>query len=266
MLLQLSCQRLLGLILPHFCPNQRLLVLLYLDKYCSRKNLVTKACLITQGIPASIQIFSSNKDAQTQPIARRSFFRCSTVTMHWNKLSSGLLVVAQSDVDKTNQSYYGESKLNYLTTDGSHEGLVSLSMFCCQISWFLVLTMPTSVIDFSENDRKRRTCAWCSMVLLWIGVCCCLWMYPTCPSCFLIFPPYFSASSIYGDSSLLVSVMPAKATIFDKKGNPLVELGQGPYNTIRFNPKGRGIFYLIIWSACYLISCDEILVISSLNS
>lgn len=49
--------------------------------------------------------------------------------LSWNCGSTGLLVVAQSDVDKTNQSYYGESKLNYLTTDGSHAGLVPLRMF-----------------------------------------------------------------------------------------------------------------------------------------
>ncbi|WZZ33479.1 hypothetical protein YC2023_016880 [Brassica napus] len=30
------------------------------------------------------------------------------------------------DVDKTNQSYYGETKLHYLTVDGTHEGLVPL--------------------------------------------------------------------------------------------------------------------------------------------
>lgn len=48
--------------------------------------------------------------------------------LSWNCGSTGLLVVVQSDVDKTNQSYYGESKLNYLTTDGTHEGLVPLRM------------------------------------------------------------------------------------------------------------------------------------------
>ncbi|KAL6548581.1 hypothetical protein OROGR_009002 [Orobanche gracilis] len=35
--------------------------------------------------------------------------------------------------------------------------------------------------------------------------------------------------------------MPAMATIFDKKCNPLLELGTGPYNTIRWNPKGKFI-------------------------
>ncbi|OEL24831.1 Eukaryotic translation initiation factor 2A [Dichanthelium oligosanthes] len=80
-----------------------------------------------KGVPASVQIFSCNKDAQNQAVARRSFFRCSTVQLHWNKGSTGLLVLAQADVDKTNQSYYGETKLNYLTTDRAFEGIVPLS-------------------------------------------------------------------------------------------------------------------------------------------
>ena len=76
-----------------------------------------------------MQIFTCGQDPQNQPVARKSFFRSSTVQLSWNQGSTGLLVVVQSDVDKTNQSYYGESKLNYLTTDGSYEGLVPLRMF-----------------------------------------------------------------------------------------------------------------------------------------
>ncbi|KAK8987841.1 hypothetical protein V6N11_065447 [Hibiscus sabdariffa] len=33
--------------------------------------------------------------------------------------------------------------------------------------------------------------------------------------------------------------MPANATIFDKKCKRLLELGSGPYNTVRRNPKGK---------------------------
>lgn len=88
--------------------------------------LVYNNILFVQGMPGSVQIFGSAKELQSQPVARKSFFRCSTVQLNWNSGSTGLLVVVQSDVDKTNQSYYGESKLNYLTTDGSYEGLVAL--------------------------------------------------------------------------------------------------------------------------------------------
>ncbi|KAK3002372.1 hypothetical protein RJ639_022533 [Escallonia herrerae] len=80
----------------------------------------------SKGMPASVQIFACGKDLPSQPVARRSFFRCSTVQLSWNYGSTGLLIVVQSDVDKTNQSYYGESKLNYLTTDGTHDGVVPL--------------------------------------------------------------------------------------------------------------------------------------------
>ncbi|KAF5452564.1 hypothetical protein F2P56_027544 [Juglans regia] len=137
----------------------------------------------SKGVPASIQIFSCGKDSQSQPIARRSFFRCSTVQLNWNRGSSGLLVVVQSDVDKTNQSYYGESKLNYLTTDGTYEGVVSLRK-----------EGPVHDVQWSYSGSEFAV--------------------------------------VYG-------FMPARATVFDKKCNPLLELGTGPYNTIRWNPKGK---------------------------
>ncbi|XP_068646530.1 uncharacterized protein [Aristolochia californica] len=137
----------------------------------------------SKGIPASVQIFASAKELQAQPLARRSFFRCSSVQLHWNSGASGLLAVAQSDVDKTNQSYYGESKLNYLTTDGTHEGLVPL-----------------------RKDGPVHDVQW---------------------------------SSSGSEFAVVYGFMPAKATVFDKKCNPLLELGTGPYNTVRWNPKGK---------------------------
>lgn len=139
----------------------------------------------SKGMPASVQIYACGKDLQSQPVARRSFFRCSTVQLSWNSGSTGLLVVVQSDVDKTNQSYYGESKLNYLTTDGSHEGLVPLRK-----------EGPIHDVQWSYSGKEFAV--------------------------------------VYG-------FMPAMATVFDKKCNPLLELGTGPYNTIRWNPLGNFI-------------------------
>ncbi|XP_027117751.1 eukaryotic translation initiation factor 2A isoform X1 [Coffea arabica] len=136
----------------------------------------------SKGMPASVQIFATGKDVQS-PVARRSFFRCSTVQLNWNSGSTGLLVLVQSDVDKTNQSYYGESKLNYLTTDGTHEGLVPLRK-----------EGPVHDVQWSCSGKEFAV--------------------------------------VYG-------FMPAMATVFDKKCNPLLELGSGPYNTIRWNPKGK---------------------------
>jgi len=83
-------------------------------------------------------------------MARRSFFRCSTTQLKWNHGSTGLLIVVQSDVDKTNQSYYGESKLYYLTTDGVHEGLVPLRMF-------LLLLFKEELMVGSRKSTMRIT-------------------------------------------------------------------------------------------------------------
>lgn len=137
----------------------------------------------SKGVPASVQIFACGGTGSGLPLARRSFFRCSTVQFHWNYGSTGLLAVAQSDVDKTNQSYYGESKLNYLTTDGAHEGLVPLRK-----------EGPIHDVQWSYSGSEFAV--------------------------------------VYG-------FMPAQATVFDKKCNPVLDLGSGPYNTVRWNPKGR---------------------------
>ncbi|CAN7053007.1 unnamed protein product, partial [Brassica rapa subsp. trilocularis] len=136
-----------------------------------------------KGSPGSVQIFGCGKDAESQPSARRSFFRCSSVQFSWNHGSTGLLVVVQSDVDKTNKSYYGETKLHYLTVDGTHEGLVPLRK-----------EGPVHDVQWSFSGSEFAV--------------------------------------VYG-------FMPACVTIFDKKCKPLMELGEGPYNTLRWNPKGR---------------------------
>lgn len=86
--------------------------------------------------------------------------------LHWNYGSTGLLVVAHSDVDKSNQSYYGESKLNYLTIDGTHEGLVPLRMFdldfkfissCSNfghfINYSLKIAEPLSLTDITVSSH-----------------------------------------------------------------------------------------------------------------
>uniref|UniRef100_A0A7I4FRM4 Eukaryotic translation initiation factor 2A n=1 Tax=Physcomitrium patens TaxID=3218 RepID=A0A7I4FRM4_PHYPA len=80
-----------------------------------------------KGAPANVRIFELANVSQAQSVARRSFFKSNTAQLSWNKGSTGLLVLAQSDVDKTNQNYYGESRLHYLTSDGRHEGAVPLS-------------------------------------------------------------------------------------------------------------------------------------------
>lgn len=103
-----------------------------------------------------MQIFPCGNASQNQPLARRSFFRCSTTQLKWNHGSTGLLVVVQSDVDKTNQSYYGESKLCYLTTDGKHEGLVPLRMFLLLLKELIIDCIISIRITSSSFSKKKN--------------------------------------------------------------------------------------------------------------
>lgn len=80
-----------------------------------------------QGAPASVRIYERASLASGQPVARRSFFKSSTVKFFFNRGTTAVLVLAASDVDKTNQSYYGDTALHYLACDGSNECTVPLS-------------------------------------------------------------------------------------------------------------------------------------------
>eukprot|EP00898_Chlorokybus_atmophyticus_P004044 jgi/Chlat1/4640/Chrsp3S05596 len=81
-----------------------------------------------KGAPANIRIYQySAISDDAQPVARRSFFRVSSVRFLWNATATAVLVHASSDVDKTNQSYYGESHLHFLRSDGKNDCAVPLS-------------------------------------------------------------------------------------------------------------------------------------------
>eukprot|EP01025_Chloroclados_australasicus_P059651 TRINITY_DN7554_c0_g1_i1.p1 TRINITY_DN7554_c0_g1~~TRINITY_DN7554_c0_g1_i1.p1 ORF type:complete len:634 (+),score=76.72 TRINITY_DN7554_c0_g1_i1:142-2043(+) len=83
-----------------------------------------------KGQPASVSVFHVPSIPQSglQPmpaaVARRSMYRTQGMRFFWNSSGSALLVVAYQDVDATNQSYYGEQKLHFLSTDGKIEQIV----------------------------------------------------------------------------------------------------------------------------------------------
>ena len=46
--------------------------------------------------------------------------------LKWNALGTSLLVLAQTDVDKSNKSYYGETTLYLLSVNGAFDARVAL--------------------------------------------------------------------------------------------------------------------------------------------
>ena len=60
------------------------------------------------------------------PISQKTFFKGDKVQLKWNKQGSSILVLAQTDVDKSGKSYYGETNLYLLSTNGQFDARITL--------------------------------------------------------------------------------------------------------------------------------------------
>ncbi|WEW57575.1 hypothetical protein PRK78_003042 [Emydomyces testavorans] len=69
-----------------------------------------------KGQPAAVKLF--NVPQFDLPISQKSFFKGDKVQMKWNNSGSTLIVLAQTEVDKTGKNYYGETTLYILSTNG----------------------------------------------------------------------------------------------------------------------------------------------------
>ncbi|KAH7362437.1 eukaryotic translation initiation factor eIF2A [Plectosphaerella cucumerina] len=77
-----------------------------------------------KGQPASVKVF--NVPQFNSPISQKTFFKGDKVQLKWNKQGTSILVLAQTDVDKSNKSYYGETTLYLLSVNGSFDARVNL--------------------------------------------------------------------------------------------------------------------------------------------
>ncbi|KAI1811611.1 translation initiation factor eIF-2A [Poronia punctata] len=77
-----------------------------------------------KGQPAAVKVF--NVPQFTTPISQKTFFKGDKVQLKWNSLGTSLLVLAQTEVDKSNKSYYGETTLYLLNANGSLDARITL--------------------------------------------------------------------------------------------------------------------------------------------
>ncbi|KKY25058.1 putative eukaryotic translation initiation factor subunit [Phaeomoniella chlamydospora] len=75
------------------------------------------------GQPAAVKIFNV---PQENPVSQKSFFKGDKVQLKWNEDGSSLIVLAQTDVDKTGKSYYGETTLYLLSANGGFDSRIDL--------------------------------------------------------------------------------------------------------------------------------------------
>ncbi|KAH6891027.1 eukaryotic translation initiation factor eIF2A-domain-containing protein [Thelonectria olida] len=77
-----------------------------------------------KGQPAAVKVF--NVPLFNNPISQKTFFKGDKVQLKWNKSGTSILVLAQTDVDRSGKSYYGETTLYLLSTSGQFDARVTL--------------------------------------------------------------------------------------------------------------------------------------------
>ncbi|KAJ5692133.1 hypothetical protein N7462_001556 [Penicillium macrosclerotiorum] len=77
-----------------------------------------------KGQPAQVKVFIVPQFGA--PVSQKSFFKGDKVQLKWNSSGTTLIVLAQTEVDKTGKSYYGETTLYLLSASGAFDSRVDL--------------------------------------------------------------------------------------------------------------------------------------------
>jgi translation initiation factor 2A len=77
-----------------------------------------------KGMPAGVKVFQVPQFSQ--PMSQKTFFKGDKVQLKWNALGTSLIVLAQTEVDKTNKSYYGETNMYILSANGTFDSRIQL--------------------------------------------------------------------------------------------------------------------------------------------
>ncbi|GAM83282.1 hypothetical protein ANO11243_012680 [Dothideomycetidae sp. 11243] len=77
-----------------------------------------------QGQPASVKVF--NVPQFDLPVSQKTFFKGDKVQLKWNQEGTSVIVLAQTEVDKTNKSYYGETNMYILSANAGFDSRITL--------------------------------------------------------------------------------------------------------------------------------------------
>lgn len=77
-----------------------------------------------KGQPAAVKVF--NVPHFQNPVSQKNFFKGDKVQLKWNSHGTALIVLAQTDVDKSGRSYYGETTLYFLSANGGFDSRIEL--------------------------------------------------------------------------------------------------------------------------------------------
>ncbi|CEG42641.1 eukaryotic translation initiation factor 2a [Plasmopara halstedii] len=79
-----------------------------------------------KGKPASVKIYQFPNQLDV-PTATKSFYKAQDVSLKWSPTGSALIVETRTDIDTSGKSYYGETGLFFLQSDGEYDCIVPLT-------------------------------------------------------------------------------------------------------------------------------------------
>ncbi|KAK5456871.1 hypothetical protein LTS15_004651 [Exophiala xenobiotica] len=118
-----------------------------------------------KGQPAAVRVY--NVPNFTTPVSQKNFFKGDKVQLKWNDNGTSLIVLAQTEVDKTGKSYYGETTLYLLSANGGFDSRIDLDKEgpIHDVSWspksnsFAVVYgyMPAKTVIFNSKAQAVHT-------------------------------------------------------------------------------------------------------------
>ena len=78
-----------------------------------------------QGQPANIRIYSL-LNLSSPPTCQKATFRAEYASFKWNTIGTQVLALVRTDVDASNKSYYGETRLFLLSAAGNFDCHVAM--------------------------------------------------------------------------------------------------------------------------------------------
>ncbi|KAL6057905.1 Eukaryotic translation initiation factor 2A [Balamuthia mandrillaris] len=148
------------------------------------------ACFVPEkkGLPGFVRLYKYPKTTG-EPVGSRTLMKATSVDLLWNSKGTALLMATHTEVDRTGKSYYGETGLFFLSSDGRIDCIVDLDADgpIHQCSWspdgehFVVIYgyMPAKATLFNAKCEKladfgrapRNTISWspCSRLVCLAG-------------------------------------------------------------------------------------------------
>ena len=104
-----------------------------------------------KGQPAAVKVF--NVSDFERAVSQKTFFKGDKVQLKWNNNGTALIVLAQTEVDKSGKSYYGETTVYLLSADGQFDARIALGRSPCKFGLSLAKTC-------ADKDGPIHDVAW----------------------------------------------------------------------------------------------------------